>query len=1315
MYRYDPSTNILKIQRIPEKDIELAMVDYQLASYDKFCKHTIFDLLKSFVDAFAKVVQHNVTIEKNTAVEEARQLPNNFYMDYEPTSTWTTEIRTLPDRYVPIMARLNIDGAVYDVEMFRLPKMDADAVLNVRGERRVCCTRLVAADGISYDSAKASIGLSVPVRNMRIEFRKTGGATLRYNRSSIDLLDILAIYCVNENVDVDIMETFTSAYIRSWYAPSIGKAYQAVASKHASKKIYETYHSPVWNLGPAARDSLNRALSLDRAENRVLSRDLYGADGAKIAEKGEVVNRKTIREAKRHRVTAMYVKATPDAVGYKVRTPSGVFVCDVIPLGTVLPSFLSNQLPEQLKGMPSTARTVFFHGVGADVSKYGDPHELHLATDPIVIGTDRPLDADTIQFLGDCGFRTLTVSRSQDVWFDVGFEESIVCNQTAMLSEVMSPVEIQASGRRADEWVCYANNPNFESTEEENNFLNVWDWVGFVGLVDYINRHHNTHGIVNKDEGMLKRVQGPNELFTWAFEKVVPEVCTKYKSGWTRDANDPSSMGPSFDGLHIAWRKKLWDSNILRPASYQNPSMHMQQVNLIDTSAGMKEVPDAMRMLATGYYGRIDPYETPMGKSIGLSNVRAMGSRIDVDTGIIKTGYLPVIKQSDGSCRIEPNANIRWLSAQEEVEYRIGDKLSLQFNADGVSFRNTPVVARVPDGRGGHTFETINAHDLQLVNYHSCQHISPATALIPFVGANEAARLTLGTGMIKQSILVQYNEKPRMFTSIYRQMFEHTPTYCEHAKESGFVVDISQSGVTIARPRPDSGIREGHNFVGQDVTDLLSACDGMPSRKYNIDPTLITRQGLNIINWRVEVGQWVNEGDPVYDSSIAPDGIYSPGCNFFAAYVPNGYNYEDAVEISESAASRFTSITMETVSINLGIKSLSAPTCAANTRLYIPENGVIATFEINRPSGHKIRKDITSGIHSGILLGVAHDRTELKHYSKYLAHFIAFNRLRTGDKLIGRHSNKGTASVVQKNSDMPRFKNGIPVDVTLNPMGVPSRLNIGQNFEAWLNFVAYLLDIYIESDSFNGATSSDVAELMEFVWEIANSTDPKSAVSKFTNLPVEIREIGVRRYPEIRKWAGCFNKDGTADLINPKSGKPFPVPVTFGMPYMLKLEHEVNKKLKMRAGELDGEEYSAIYQQPVEGAARGGGERVGEMEVCAYAAYGANELLRETINEDSDNMAERLYSAMEDAGLAGNVHLEGDGYFSRMAAVPHSVEHFRYLLEALGIDLCADFLPPCDIETSERRALPDRRSIIRNSSVTSASQDNDDIYGLFEE
>ncbi len=1328
MFRYDPKSKILKIQQIPEEDLEVALVEYQRSSYRMFCEHTVFERLHQFIEQYGQTINHKVTVLppntvqtkeelKRDVVLASRVMAHNFYVGLPNDTEYKREIRVLPDRSVQVFADLDIDGALYrGVEVFRLPEMDEDGVLNIAGERRTCTLRLTAADGVSFDGT--TLGISVPLRNISINIANKD-VKVKTPKGNVSLIDVAYLYAAKEGFTENISDMMCSAYIKSIIARAPFLSYDAVASRLEASRLYENWHSDAYRLGKVARASLNKSMSLDRAVGRVLSRQALDYMGNPVPglTEGTLLTSEHIQKAKKSLCNALYVKALPDVVGYKTLNEN--FIISYIPAGTAIPDAMRPYLPPELRDIPTARQPMYFH-TEHEATRVRDGI-LEIKGDPIYLPAGSiPLTKEVITLLAtDPTLKTLTVARTGNQFFDVTFEEEIVSNYTVQYKDVFG-VNIP-SGHDAEDWVCFLNNPDLAPTDEEDDFMRVSDWVGLISLISFVRRHPNEHRLVNKDSGMLKRIQGPNELFDSAFDIVFRSVFRMKKAAWTQQVNNPNSvMPPDLSQLFISWRKTLWEQNIIAAASYQNPLIHTQQVNLVDSGAGLREPPNAMRMLSTGFYGRIDPYETPSGKRLGMVNTVSIGCRIDPQSGVMYTKYLRVLKSRSGGkvtdCWIDPKAYVE-MDAQEETQYRIGDKLSLTYTDGGCThFKNTKVVARTPDGHGGHTVETVDSWDLEFVNFHSLQSLSVTNALVPFVGANESARLTLGSGMLKQSILVQYNEKPRMFTEMYRQLFSHSSTYCCRAKHDGIVTDVSARFVYVGFPSKEylAHVPFGSKLTPTQVKQLhLNSAEWNAGDMYNVQATTITRQSINIINYRVRPGDWVKKGDILYEASISKDGIYSPGCNFLCAYIPDGYNYEDAVEVSESAAARFTSLSIETRSISLPFHTQSSPTVDARVGQYLREGDPMVSFYVER-EGHQIPKHYDAGNHAGFLLDVVHDPSETNGRSKYLSYIIAFNRLRTGDKLIGRHSNKGTASIVQKNSKMPRFMNGVPCDVVLNPMGVPSRLNIGQNYEAYLGFIAYLLDIYIESDSFNSATKADIRNLMEYVWEIANN-GADSANTKFLGLPAQLCAQAKSREQDIRQWAGCFNPDGTAYLINPASGKPYATPVTFGMPYMLKLEHEVNRKLKVRAGELDNEEYSLIHQQPVEGAARGGGERVGEMEMVALSAYGANALIHETINEDSDNVTERVFSAMKDVGVDSVQLRTPGGIFDRSTAVPHSVEYLRYMLEALGIDLDSDLLPSPDIATSCSRVVPDKRNYTRTNAVdpAEAAKAVDEEFDMF--
>ena len=206
-------------------------------------------------------------------------------------------------------------------------------------------------------------------------------------------------------------------------------------------------------------------------------------------------------------------------------------------------------------------------------------------------------------------------------------------------------------------------------------------------------------------------------------------------------------------------------------------------------------------------------------------------------------------------------------------------------------------------------------------------------------------------------------------------------------------------------------------------------------------------------------------------------------------------------------------------------------------------------------------------------------------------------------------------------------------------------------------------------------------------------------------LPSTLHEQAIRRHEAIRDWAGCFNPDGTAYLWNPATGKCLENPVTFGVPYMLKLEHEVNHKFHARAGMLE-EDYSQISKQPTEGSARGGGQKMGEMELCALAAYGATDFLYETCNSMSDNVLDRVNTTLRTLNLPE--------YTQGGESVPHAVEMFRYFLETLGYRLTEDerLLPPCDGEFADDRTVPDIRGILSRQKVSDPEEESTGLEDL---
>lgn len=1212
MFSYDSTNNTLKICKVPESEVSLGLLEYQRASFNKYITETVY----KDIDYLLSCLKENLQVTQIDAEVEVCDLH---------VSSRAVDIKKQPPAYYSVMARLTIDNVRYPdpVEILRIPAMDDDGILNLDGKRRVLLMQLVAAERISYAADKRTISVTTPKRNITILMDGKSDILVKYgSNTKIPFHKLLRAYNAIEHVYPDISTIYSAPAILSAFAADALMADESIVDEMGKLNVYNTYSGVDYSLGKT-RDALNTVLSLDRAKGRILSRPVgtYG--------KGTRVDDAVLKYAYTHGINEIYVQAVPDIVGYSVAQN---FRLTDIPAGTRNNDRLRAALPQyaEFSSIPEYAVT-----------------ELYFTA-------KETLTAEDINLFVDVGLPFLNCKRPGSRPITVTFEEEVIGNYTVRLGDVFG-ANIP-NGRSHDEWVYYYNNPTYQPTDSDN--LNTHDLAALYSLCAFINTHPEENYLLDKDFGLLKRVDAADEIFSKSLRAVIPQFVKRYKTAMQRKLQANLVPASSFIGLTDMWIKHMRDSLYLDNADTLNPIASVAQTNFIVSNLP-GEVPEKMRLLSMGYYGRICPYETPAGKKIGITNTRAIGAKIE--DGILLTPYRRLIKNSSGAI-VSVSPNITYMDAQQEAHYRIGDLLSLQ-QKDG-QYLNNKVMARVPAANNQVTVESVDAFSLEYVNAFCEQHLSPTAALVPFAGSNDASRVSYATHMLKQSILVQGNQVPRVYTSMYRQCFEHSNTYVIRAKKDGFVCSIP---IGMLQLTYDDGTEE-------DIP---------------IKETSVTGHTINFLNFHVKEGDHFKKGDILVDSAIAKEGIYSPGVNLFVAYLADGYNYEDAIELSEHAANQFISISSETVTAQVSRQGNESIRAGREYYYhYIPENGVIANIsKQNRSDSRAVSTDvIRSGRHSGILYQIERNLDE-RRAVEYRAHLLSFNRLRTGDKLAGRHSNKGTVSIVKKNSEMPCFMNGRPIDILLNPCGVPSRMNIGQNFEAFLGFVATLLDIHIESNSFNGATKGDIKLLMQYVWDLANNENATTVCSKYPMLPKELHDRAKMKHASIREWAGCFNPDGTAFLWNPETGKCLENPATIGVAYILKLKHEVNGKLHARAGMLE-EEYSQISKQPTEGASAGGGQRMGEMELCALAAYGATDLLDETLNASSDNVIQRIDSTLNMLGLP---ELQ-----TRQASVPHSVEMFRYLLEALGIKLSDDegILPPCDADASDSREVLDLRGIL---------------------
>ena len=592
------------------------------------------------------------------------------------------------------------------------------------------------------------------------------------------------------------------------------------------------------------------------------------------------------------------------------------------------------------------------------------------------------------------------------------------------------------------------------------------------------------------------------------------------------------------------------------------------------------------------HYGRMCPIETPEGPNIGLIGSLTTYGIIN-EYGFIETPYRIVDKETG-----RVTEEIQYLTADDE-EDKIVAQANEPLDSEGY-FVNLKVAAR---GKGG-DIDLVPREAVDYMDVSPKQVVSVATAMIPFLENDDANRALMGSNMQRQAVPLLVTEAPYVVTGM-----EH-----KAAKDSGVVIIAKHAG-TI-------------DFVDADKIVVLRD-DGEGKDEYTLLKFKRSNQGT-CINQRPIVynGEHVEEGEVIADGPSTDNGEIALGKNLLIGFMTwEGYNYEDAIILNER-------LIMEDVLTSIHIEKYEAE--ARDTKLGpeeitrdIPNVGEDALKDLDEEGIIRKGAEVTS---SDILVGkvtpkgeteltaeerllraifgekarevrdtslrVPHGETgivvDVKIFSrdngdelppgvnKLVRCYIATKRkISVGDKMAGRHGNKGVISRILPEEDMPFMENGQPLQVMLNPLGVPSRMNVGQVLEVHLGLAAKSKDWYIATPVFDGANEKDIIQLLE--------------------------ETG-------------YDGSGKLRLRDGRTGEYFDNPVTVGYMYMLKLHHLVDDKIHARSTGP----YSLVTQQPLGGKAQFGGQRFGEMEVWALEAYGAAYTLQEILTVKSDDIVGRV-------------------------------------------------------------------------------------------
>jgi len=630
-----------------------------------------------------------------------------------------------------------------------------------------------------------------------------------------------------------------------------------------------------------------------------------------------------------------------------------------------------------------------------------------------------------------------------------------------------------------------------------------------------------------------------------------------------------------------------------------------------------------VRDVNASHYGRICPIESPEGPNIGLITSLASYAKID-EYGFIMTPYRKV-----ENCKITDQVD--YLTADEEQDYIISQS-TVNTDEDNVII-DKQVSARFRD-------ENILAKPEQVdyIDVSPQQVVSVTTSCIPFLEHDDAHRALMGANMQRQAMPLLKTEAPYIGTGV-----EHIA-----AKDSGVCVVAKADGIVSYVDAKKIKVKTKNGEDTYYLANFELANSGICNHQRPI----------------VQVGEEVVGGKTIIADGNSTDmGELALGKNVTVAFMTfNGYNYEDAVILNENLVKddKYTSLHLEDYEMQcretkLGPEEITRdiPNVSEEARRNLDENGIVTIgTEVKEgdilvgkvtPKGmaeltseekllHAIFGEKTREVRDTSLRvphggdGIVHD---IKIYSRkdndelpagvskvIRVYIIQKRKIQVGDKMSGRHGNKGVISLILPQEDMPYLPDGRPVDIMLNPQGVPSRMNLGQILELHMGMAAKKLGEYVATPVFDGAHISDIEEMME--------------------------EAGM-------------DKDGKTVLYDGRSGEPFDNRISVGIMYMIKLHHMVDDKLHARSTGP----YSLVTQQPLGGKAQFGGQRFGEMEVWALYAYGAAYTLQEMMTVKSDDVVGRV--RVFESIVKGQEINE--------AGIPESFRVLMKEFQALGLDI----------------------------------------------
>jgi DNA-directed RNA polymerase subunit beta len=708
-----------------------------------------------------------------------------------------------------------------------------------------------------------------------------------------------------------------------------------------------------------------------------------------------------------------------------------------------------------------------------------------------------------------------------------------------------------------------------------------------------------------------------------------------------------------------------------------------------------------VRDVHSSHYGRMCPIETPEGPNIGLINALSTFARIN-EYGFIEAPYR-VVEHSGSESRV--TNEFIYFTADEEESYTAA-QANEPLDAEG------RFIHRKVSGRFREDILEVDRGKIDLMDVSPKQIVSVATALIPFLENDDVTRALMGSNMQRQAVPLLTTQSPVVGTGMEYKTGKDSGVVCI-ARNSGVVESVSANQISV-----------------------LTSSGGSDS--YRLTKFMRSNQGT-CVNQRpiVSKGQEIKKGEIIADGPSTDKGELALGKNPLIGFMTwEGYNYEDAILLSEKLVEEdvYTSVHIEEFEAEardtkLGPEEITRdiPNIGDDALKDLDDDGIIRIGAEVQPNdilvgkvtpkgeteltaeerllraifGEKAREVRDTSLRvphgeSGIIVDVKIFTRENKDelppgVNKQVRVYIAQKRkISVGDKMAGRHGNKGVISKVLPVEDMPFLPNGRPLDIVLNPLGVPSRMNIGQVLEVHLGLAAKALGWKVATPVFDGANEVDIMDTLELANDYVNMKSREFAEKWQDVLDEDIFRQLDENWEHRSEWKGVpISRDGKIRLRDGRTGEYFDNPVTVGYMHYLKLHHLVDDKIHARSTGP----YSLVTQQPLGGKAQFGGQRFGEMEVWALEAYGASYTLQEILTVKSDDIVGRV-KTYEAIVKGENIPEPG---------VPESFKVLLKELQALTLDVRVLLADSTEVEIKESVDDVDELSV----NIEGAEPDDD--------